>query len=450
MKKLSLPKISMEAISYQGRSLLFFDLVSIIEVIRTHPLREITSDGYPHANLPQDLVDRSGMADVIFRRTGIRVMLFVNDDFSDYSCYAEPPIVDVTNPYYKLIDGAMSSKGDLAARHQRAIRLAEDTVGWVDLKASRVGGLFSSMINRVFLSQILFADRDFTSEEVAGVLLHELGHIFSFFETMAYNTASNMVITTAVEALRGEENQKTRIRLISQSLSLFGKPDTELLDTLYETKDETVIHSMMLKSMEDVEQVRTKTLAADPSHSPYNTRSIEYMADQFAIRHGAGLAIASAKHKLAKIHTVDYGRSKAGFYAIQAARISLLVVTAYFSLPVAVLLGTVVTLIGTSAAAGNDHYGDPSEHLGRIKSDMVQLLKNPRMDAKLRKQILKDVEALDALRAEVKEHGGIFRYLYRNLIPMGRRRAKAREFQKGLEDLINNDLYIQAQQLAGR
>lgn len=90
---------------------------------------------------------------------------------------------------------------------------------------------------------------------------------------------------------------------------------------------------------------------------------------------------------------------------------------------------------------------DPIERLARMKGDLVQLLKNTSLSPKLRQQLLKDVEALDALRANVKDHSGLFRFLWRNISPVGRRRSKLREMQKGLEDLINNDLFTHAARL---
>ncbi len=51
---------------------------------------------------------------------------------------------------------------------------------------------------------------------------------------------------------------------------------------------------------------------------------------------------------------------------------------------------------------------------------------------------------MDALRAQVKEHGGLIRFIYRNMVPKGRRVAAVRDFQKGIEELVGNDLFVSA------
>lgn len=446
MSKLTLPTISMEAINYQGRSLLFFDLVAIVDQLRAYPNASHNYELNPYIN--QAALDKAGLEGVVFARTGMRVLFFV-EDFGELSCYAEPPVVDPSHPYYKLLDSydLLDTKKSLVERHQRAVRLAHESLGWVDLKTGRVAGLFSKMTNRIMISSRLVTDPSFSSEEVAAVILHELGHIFSFYETMAYTTASNMVLVTAAEALSGMSDKKEKVRLLTQSIDPFGKLDDELTDAVLDSDDKTVIHSLMLKSVEQLERERVKQLVVKKTDSAYTTRSLEFMADQFAIRHGAGLALATAEHKMAKTHRADYGRSKAGYMAVQAVRVSLLGLAAYASLPLAAVLGVMVAIVQSSNAVNDDYVADPSERMGRIKSDLVQLLKNQKLSPTMRKQLLHDIEAVDALRVTAKEHDGIFRYLWRNVAPSGRRQFKLREFQKGLEDLVNNNLFVHAQSM---
>lgn len=444
MSKLTLPTISTEAINYQGRSLLFFDLVAIVEQLRAAPNASHNFELNPY--ITQAALDKAGLETVVFNRTGMRVLFFV-EDFAELSCYAEPPVVDSNHPYYKHLDSydLMDTKKTLVDRHQRAVRLAHESMGWVDLKTGRVSGLFSKMTNRIMISARLVTDPSFSSEEVAAVVLHELGHIFSFFETMAYTTASNMVLVTASEALAGMSDKREKVRLLTDSIDPFGKLDPELADAVLESTDKAVIHSIMLKSVEQLERDRVKDLIAKKNDDAYTTRSLEFMADQFAIRHGAGLHLAKAEHKMAKTQRADYGRSKAGYMAVQAARISLLGLSAAFvSVPITAVLGVMVAIVQSANAINDDYVADPGERMGRIKADLVQLLKNQKLSTTMRKQLLHDIEAVDALRATAKEHDGIFRYLWRNVAPSGRRQFKIREFQKGLEDLVNNNLFVHA------
>lgn len=443
MKNLSLPEISMEAISYQGRSMLLFDLVSAIESFRlTVPPTALVDT--PASQL-QTQLDQLGLTALVSKRTGMQV-LFVCEE--SYDCWAEPPLLDANNPFFRQLkgDGLFDNRRPILERHQRALRLAQDTRSWVDLKAGRVEGVFSSLSNRILLGKNLLLDQKFTSEEVAAVILHELGHLFSFYETLAYTTASNMAITTAVEALQGMDDKSQRLKLLSQSASAFN---AKLPPEINEEEDGDTVKVLLLQAIEQAEQNRVREMAAN-KEVRYNHRSIEFMADQYAVRSGAAVPLASAQHKLAKIGVPDYGRSRASFYAIQASRVALL--AASFAIPGAGLVigPTLLVLSGmllASQAAGDDERSDPSERLAQISRDIIQLLKNPRLDKQSRRQLSADLEAITALREEVAENHGIVRFLYRNVLPSGRRQAKARELQKGIEELINNNLFVHASRL---
>lgn len=443
MKNLNLPEISMEAISYQGRSMLLFDLVSAVESLRaTVPSTALVDTP---ASQVQPRLDQLGLTALISKRTGMKVVFLCEDT---YDCWAEPPLLDANNPFFRQLkgDGLFDNRRPILERHQRALRLAQDTRSWVDLKEGRVGGVFSSLYNRIFLGKSLLLDQNFTSEEVAAVILHELGHLFSYFETLAYTTTSNMVITTAVEALQGMDDKSHRLKLLSQSASVFNaKLPPEIIDE----EGADVIKVLLLQTIEQAEQNRVREMAAN-KETRYNHRSIEFMADQFAVRSGAAVALATAQHKMAKLNVPDYGKSRASFFAVQATRMALL--AASFAIPgVGVVIGPTLLALGvmflSAQAEEDDGRSDPRERLAQISRDIIQLLKNPQLDKQSRHQLSADLEAISVLREEVTENHGIVRFLYRNVLPSGRRQAKARELQKGIEELVNNNLFVHASRL---
>lgn len=428
------PQPSLEAVAYQGRSLLFFDIAAEFERLRALP------------EIQWDDVNDGNLAGIVAKRTGMRVDNHV-DSFAE-GFFAEPPLLDAKNPYYKLVADTALQDGrkDTLERFQRCVRLAKDSLAWVDLPKAQVRGVFSTMPCRVFLSTDVIEDRDFSSEELAAMYIHELGHLFSFFETLAYSTVSNVVIAGAVDALRGVEDKSARYKLVSQALAVFTTPEKDTVSAIAESDNNDVIQALILRTFEEGEQDRTRGLSVDRER-PTNTRSLEYLADQFAVRNGAALPLATAQHKMAKQNRMDYGRGNTSFFAMQAVRLGLLAVTFAAGTSVGLIALTIVSLLQTVNAANSDSNADPSERIGFVKADLVQILKNPKLDPQMRKQVLSDVEAIDALRDTIKEHQGIFRYLWRTLSPRGRSQSKLREFQKGLEDLVNNDLFVQASRL---
>lgn len=437
MKHVSLPRVSLEAITYQGRSMLYFDLVAIMDNLRQQP------------ELDQRAIDASGLADVVKRRTKMKVafVLCAGAAKDTGSFYAEPPLLDAGNPYYKLLSAITDedSRQSALERFQRAVRLATESVGWVDLKKGTVDGVLAQLQSTVYLSLELIRNRQFSAEELAAQILHELGHIYSFFETLVYSSATNMVVTTAIEVLAGTESKPERIKLVSRALGSFGPINAEAATLISEESEDTNQRLLFLKTFEEGERQRLKQLV--DRDDVYNMRSIEFMADQFAIRHGAVVSLANAQHKMSLRNRTGYGTSQSTFLAFQASRYALLGVVGFVSPPIGLVIGLVASVLVAAEVRNEDINPDPIERLARMKGDLVQLLKNTTLSPTLRKQLLQDIEVLDVLRSQVKDNGGLFRYVWRNILPTGRRRAQLRELQKGLEDLINNDLFTQAARL---
>lgn len=446
MKKFSLPEVSMEAISYQGRSMLLFDLISAIETFRVS-----TSNPEHHEATELQVVreqghlDRLNLSGIVEKRTGLKTLFLLREG---YDCNAEPPLLDASNPFYHHVK-PVSEREEIAARFQRALRLATEVQAWVDLPAGRVHGVFANLTNRVYIGYSILMDLTFTSEEVAAIIVHELGHLFSFYETMGYTTASNMVVTTATDALSGVQEHSQRLRIISQATSAYkAKPPQEITE---ETSTE-VVKALLMQTLEQAEQDRARMFAADKSNR-YNTRSIEFMADQFAVRMGCAVPLASAQHRLAQRASLTYtlrSQYRTTYYAMQACRMAMfallltpVMVPTVIGAPVAIA----VSLLYANDAANSDDRADPGERIGQMAHDLVQLLKDNKLSKQSRKQILDDLETINALRDVIKKQSGIFRFLHRNILPYGRRQAKIRDFQKGLEDLINNPLFVHANRL---
>lgn len=58
-----------------------------------------------------------------------------------------------------------------------------------DLEAT-VGGDYSKVICQLYVTPVLFADESFTDEELGAIILHEVGHIYTYFKLM-YTSIEN-------------------------------------------------------------------------------------------------------------------------------------------------------------------------------------------------------------------------------------------------------------------
>ena len=434
----------MEALQYQGKSMFFFDLIQAVNLVReTHDLEKFAVD----------------LGNIIFRHTKILVRIVVDEEFG--ACFAEPALFDANNPYVKLLTASnvFDTRLDPIERNARALNFAADLDGWVDLKNNQVGGIFSKMLNTIHISRDVILPNEgyqLASEEAAAVIGHEVGHLWSFFEKAASTVATNVVVETATAALATTQNPVLRMQILTKSAARLGAPaNSETIKAAAESNDSAVVGPLLIRLGEEGRLERLG-LKPNTAQEAYHARSIEYLADQYVVRLGGAVPLASALHTLSRWHVADYGKSNAAFLATQLSRYTMVgLIGAGATLvggPAAItfyaLMG-LVTLVAAATAHEDDYDMDPTERLGRIKQDLVQLLKIRTLTAQQRKAILQDVDAVDALRAESKSHGGVVRFIYRNMMPAGRRAAKVREYQKGLEDLVNNDLFVIGHRLGG-
>jgi hypothetical protein len=444
MAKLNMPQISMEAIAYQKQSLLVFDVLSVLQQLRSLPV------------IDQVALDSSGLAEIVKRRTGLSIRFVVNVPSGKVD-QALPPVfttnaaemalMSTDSPLYKLVSGIAPLEAAVAVtRFHQALRLADTLSGSIDLKNGLVTGVFSQLPCVIWLDGFtLHAQSPATVEEATALIIHEIGHVFSCFETILHTTITNAIVSTALEALRTTDTPEQKVKLVLQAINAYGgeRSDAEVI-AAEESEDTQRI--LFLKTFETYAQFKLHTQLGTQNTANY--RSVEFLADQYAVRHGLTLPLASALHKLFKIEQRNYAVSAARFYSVEAARYSLMLVGLFTPVwPVAAVVGMICVMLGAASAEADDYAPSPLERLGGIKKDLVQLLKDQSTPPTTRKQLLQSVEFVDTLRLEAKSHDSLARFVWKNFYPNGRRQVKIREFQKGLEDLINNDLYIHAQRL---
>ena len=87
-------------------------------------------------------------------------------------------------------------------------------------------------------------------------------------------------------------------------------------------------------------------------------------------------------------------------------------------------------------------YDEPAARLQRIRKQMVEQTKLRDMTPEMRTDLLNDIAAVDAILKTITDRETFYYKVWKNLVPWGRRQVKAMEFQKIMEDLANNELYV--------
>jgi len=444
--------ISAEAINYQSRSPLLLELTAAI-----NNMRDLQS-GTDFTTL-----NKSSIPKIIFDRTGLRFEIHPHDGPA-HEFAASIRAMDHTNPLQReMAQSRVDNQGlfgpDVSVAEiyevtNQALRRCRQLTGSIDLAKGRVSGVFSEILNPLVVPAAAFTKSfPYSADEVAAVIIHEIGHVWSGFESIVNATSMNVIAATAAAALKDSRTDQVNIALVEESLNFLGVNAKETIDIARKAAKRDDAYVVILKSAMDSRQHFMNTYASNRwTGAVFNTLSdtTEFLADQFAARHGASVALASFLQKASKANP-NWKQSANAIAAtvMSCGMLSALALTAGPAgvIPAIFILGITSTTVGIASLHGADHSTTISERLGLLKQDLVQLLKNPKLNAKHRKEILADLERIEGIRKLSKENLSISSFLSRHLIPSGRRAVKLRDFQRSLEELTNNPLFVASQKM---
>lgn len=321
--------------------------------------------------------------------------------------------------------------------------------GTVDLKNSRVTGAFAEIKCKMFLPRSYLYWRAASDEELAATVLHELGHVFTTYEYLSRVSSTNQALAIMLRVMDQSTSYddqrvifskaKEKLKLDDQSYKLIEKETDPKKVTM------VVISNALKRSKSEL------------GKSVFDLTSCEYLADQFATRHGAGKYLITFMDKSGPYDNTVGVMDYFGLFWGRMLGLSLL-----FSLPVATV-GAVVgsfalvaflwTTIGLSGVNSwrdvNDDYGDDYTRFSRIKHQMVQRLKDPNTSADEKQMIVTHIDEIDPI---IKKNLSDANVKLRNKIAMFFSSEHKRDFeymklQKDLELIGNNDLYVMSEKL---
>lgn len=407
---------SMEAIDIQADGMLFKELTAEIEEVRQQ--RNVTS-ALRKSNLPK----------IIYRRTGINIKPQVSGT-SQPNAYVVFPQVDRNNPVLIDFYREMTTNRDGMAAIKRGDGVMR---GHVDRSKGRVGGSFSELEIKMGLTAgLMNPNLSFTSEEIASVILHELGHVFTYFEYLGSNIRTNYVLQNISRRLISTHETRRKYEIIKEGSEALGIK-IEDPDALTRTNDETVIQTVVLREW------AVKTYSEMDSDG-YDMTAWEMLSDQFATRHGAGRSLVMA---LDKIHRLsgNGGRLTTGQYLRgELIKVMLVLLTG----PLALLI---IPLALIFVNTNNDIYDKPKARIERVKRDMVNALKEETLDNEARDSVIADVEAVDKVLSEMNDRRTFLQLFWSTLRSSGRHDYAQTTFQQELEMLANNDVFVKAGKL---
>ena len=357
---------------------------------------------------------------IIKNHTNLNITI---DAENDYPPCIDIPNIDRNNPLINAAQRAIINSTDGLTMIESSNEVLHGTV---NIKTAKVSGVFSDIKAKMYLGKAFIQGNKYSSQELAAITLHEVGHLFTYFEFITRTVRTNQVLAGLSKILDGSENQEKReVALLSAKKALkLDKLDlSQLKDVNTKTTQVVLIDAL-------VKETRTEL-----GYNLFAESSWEYLCDQFSARHGAGVHLATALSKIYKSqYNISY-RSLAVYLAVEMIKVILISNLAF--------LGILFLVVMFDSQDGGG-YDLPSARLKRIRDQATQYLKNKQISDVERRRILDEIESIDKLLAEMTNRKQLFTYIHEFFSKRTRDERAYRKLQYELEDIAMNDLYVKA------
>lgn len=407
-------RVGNEAVAVQQMDKLFVEITAAVAKLRG---KEVTNED----------LRKSGIQEAIQKRTHIKTTLSVTD--VPWTAFVTVPKLDRNHPLLNQARRNEFSDTDMMKVLSRTPDLVK---GSVDLEASTVHGVFEEFDNDIVISQNLFLTNKLTDQEVAAIICHEVGHIWTYCRMVGGIVTMNHAIDATVRGVFGTEDPVQKKQFIDSFCKLRGV-DVEDRQALAQEASKQGLATILLQREID------KSVSATGS-SLYDETAFEQLADQWATRHGGGIHLVTANDKLNRLSGDPVYRGGIKFYTYEVAK------TVAFT-AVATLGGVTGLLVCGMLSLQNPHrseYDNPKERAERVKRDLTAALKDRKLPSQRKEALLKDIELIDAIIKDMEPRDSFMQIAWRLLSTNTRKQLSQKELQQNIERLLNNDLFASA------
>lgn len=315
----------------------------------------------------------------------------------------------------------------------RMKRPLNGATGYIDTVNGRVNGVFAEYVNKLTITGGLVAE--LSPEQAAAVILHEVGHTYTFYYYLGHVAISNLIITQAVRSALNVKDIAVREKIIKQASDYLNLGEYDFIDegdigVGPEYSNELKSETLML----NVYRVRHKSATGT---DVYDIRSCEQLADQFATRHGAGYALATATDKFGGRN----GKGPVSRVSIWLSRVMITLLMIFTGLasfgiiPLSILLG----IIGLSH---EKVYDDTEYRIRLIRQNMIDRLKNLTMTKEERETLIKQIDKVLIVERNNKDTSPVSRAIAYALSKARTKEMNTEKMQKYLEDMVFSRLYV--------
>lgn len=362
----------------------------------------------------------------------------------DHQMSTEPPSIDKNSPMiqgYGWEDSTLSktSLADVRKSTAKEVRaLIDSNAMWVDgyfanLPPVRMLLNASMLIGNNSFMHKLFDGRKYTPGEISAIILHEVGHIWTFFEFIVRFRTTNQILQAMIRELDGTEDHGKREITIREAGEALGLKDIDAQDLM--RKKDVTVYTVVISNLARLNRSQTGV-------EGYDINSFEALSDQFATRNGAGRDLVTALDKLYKGTIYRRGWVSYLFVEFLKVAVAILGIAGVASGNVVGAYNIFVLLTGLLLAdSHHDWYDKGGYRFKRIRNQLIEELKNPNLERENAARIRYDIDMIDQVAERYKDHTQLIGLVYDYLIPSGITKRKEIEFQQQLEGLAANKLF---------
>lgn len=298
--------------------------------------------------------------------------------------------------------------------------------GEVNLKTGKVSGMWADLDVHLIFPAALVASKELTAQEMAAIVLHEVGHFFVYCEFITHTVTTNYVLAGMARELDGSGGPDEREQvLVSVKKALQLKDlDTKMLAHASNNK---VVETVVITGV-------ARRIRSELGSDFYDNTSFEALADQYAARQGAAGAVVSGLDKMNRAYAHRSYLSTAGFWWYEALK---------FVLAVNPLFTVIMLYVGVTELNAATMHEPPEARFQRLRNQLVEQLKNRQLTAATYQKVKADLLAIDRVLREVNDRRTVFQVLFGNSHGWDQMKL-----QKELELLAANDLFVKAQELS--
>ena len=401
----------LNAIKYQGDSLTN-DLANIIETLIDK--KQFNQKGF----------EKSRFCTIIKDRTGI----LLNPEIIESpmaNAAILPPYINPNHSFFETFTRQIARN----YFDEDFKKLTGDKKAWVDRKTGKVGGFYSEMPGTLYLYTGLKDSLD--PLEIAAVILHEYGHGFNYFDGVNDRFHDMSIMSRAINEANGIKDTYKRRDLITYAMK---KVNIEVNDpdelTSIQMQDTDKVDELMWAMYIDG-SVRPSETFGDKE---YNWRANEQLADQFAVMHGAGPYLASGLRKIVDNPFNKYTSSKGAFIFTEILK------TLWLCFPPTALF--VLLFLYTDET--DLTYDELPKRIRLIRQNLVGEIDANFNNPQMTKRLKEDIEFIKSVEASIYERKTLYDYIQNAIVPRIRRLNKQTKKNTTIENLVHNDLFINA------